>query len=163
MIALFSMKCKSMAWRYALSRRSFRPRGGAHVGKITAPPQDRPRTSTSAYRITRSHRSLPHLRTANRTVPRRPDWVHILWPCQSTYFAWSQNRKIRTAPWSRRRSARPSTFSCNTGSLVLCSGRSSGRIAYYIRDFPWTRVLHTLRNIFYVRMRIFSLLCSACV
>ena len=123
----------------------------------TSSPPDLPRTRASAYRIARSRRSLPHFRTANRTVTRKPGWARVLWPCRSTsYFVWSQSQKIRTEPCRRRNAARPSTVSCNTGGLLLCCGRSSDSTVYYIRDFPASRILHSFRNDAYPRIRFFS-------
>ena len=97
----------------------------ARIDKIAGPLPDRPRTSASSYLIARSLHRLPHLRIVIRTVARRREQVRVVWPCQSaSYFAWSQNRKIRTIPYHLCRAKRPLAVSYSTGDLRAYSAYS---------------------------------------
>jgi len=82
------------------SRQSSWTRGDAHTDKLAGPLQGRPKTSAVSCRIASSLHRLNVLAPRTQVVHKR-GYARVLSLCANTsYFGWSQNRKILKVPYT---------------------------------------------------------------
>ena len=131
-----------MPWRYARSRQSYLPRGGARTDNLARPIQYRPKTSAVSCRIASCLRRFPRPRTAHKLL-HADEFKYVyfrLVRIPRILGCFEIVKRVECLIGNRRENVFAGLIwhGCLTSPFLF----QISNIAYYIRDFRASLVLH---------------------